>query len=368
MSLLLWYEERVGALPRRETMALSIATTILEAQLILHKDLNVVTVALSDNGQCMGLLTREQILSFSTQQRTDVLLEQLIPECSSAFSTDDLVLKAINEISRSKHVWFAITDQGVCVGATSSNDILKWLAEKQLSASKRSTDDVSSLALEFVSHVAHDIRNPLSVISTSCTLLARSDATAQDEQRYKDLIRRATNQVMKISDGLIEMQRYGFQESPVFKVIDLKTFMEDFAVENCDFLLGRGQVLTVDLYETRRINTDSHLLKRTILNMIERASKHSKNKGGIYLSVDFRSQHRHECVEFTVSDVPRDAQSMRSPMIRSETPVVLSSDRLAITHGLSLMIASRFARLLNGTLCIVEQKATQNYVLSIPVT
>src|SRR5206468_8203916 len=79
-------------------------------------------------------------------------------------------------------------------------------AQAELDVQKRAAEDRALFAEQMVGIVSHDLRNPLSVIQLSATLLLRADLTEQQAGRVEAILR-ATGRSTRLIGDLLDFTR-----------------------------------------------------------------------------------------------------------------------------------------------------------------
>lgn len=367
MSRSFWHEQRIGDVLLSESVCLPIATTLADAKFKIDQLPGLIGIGLSDErDQCIGVVQATLVLMAHDHLGSAALLSEIKIENDAVLCEEELIPNAVMRFSSRMPAIFAVTKDGVFRGLLASSDLLAYVVQHHVRMTKDSSYEVSALSNQFVSHVAHDIRNPLSIISAACGLLEHSASKPDQFQRYIDLIRRASKQALQVSDGLINMERYAYEEKISPASVSLQQFMEDVCAENCELVQYRGQTLVIESCDAGIVKLDPYLIKRALLNLIDNACKHSKQKGNVRLSAKVSGNKSEKLIDFTVRDDgpgigKNDSDQVFKPFLQLDT------DKQALGYGLGLTIAKRFSQFHRGSIRAQNiQPKGMAFILSIP--
>ena len=361
-----WYEQRIGELPLTEGICLPFTTTLEEAKRYLANSTQHCAIAVAnDHNECIGTLSTLAIWQGLEQHGAAAPLSELDVTPSTILCADELILTAIAKFEPEIPALFAVTDNGQFLGFMSCSKLLKHIVENHLKVPCKLSQEVSNLSREFVSQVAHDIRNPLSIISAVSGLLEQGSDDPNHLIHYTKLIQRASQQTLQISDGLIQMDRYTCKGNISAVAVDLADFLKEIEEENAELVRYRGQSLVVTPCAPKTAVFDTYLIRRALLNLIDNACKFSKAKARVYVTAECRRIDDTEIVEFAVKDegigIKEHDRHIFEPFQQ------LATDKDAIGYGLGLTIAKRFVQFHNGTIKM-QRIATGGtaFVLAIP--
>lgn len=362
-----WYEQNIGELPLIQGLCLPSTSSLKDAkQQIATKTPTGVFAVSNDRDECLGTLTALAVWQGAEQLGADACLSDL--ECSrnTILQADDLIVSTVAGFTDDLPPVFAVVDHKMFRGLMSSSRLLQHIVSNHLTVPSSASQDIGALSRQFVSQVAHDIRNPLSIISAVSALIEQTPAPDAQLAHYMRLIKRASNQTLQISDGLIQMERYTCKNKLERATVNLEDFLQEITEENAGLVAYRGQELVVKGCPTKMVMFDTYLLKRALLNLIDNACKFSKARGRIYLTAECRNVDGVEMVDFVVKDegigiTEAQGQTIFEPFQK------LKTDKDALGYGLGLTIAKRFAQFHNGT---IEMRRIPSggaaFVLSIP--
>jgi two-component system, sensor histidine kinase len=142
---------------------------------------------------------------------------------------------------------------------------------------------------EFLSMLAHELRNPLAAITASLSLLDRRDPLDDVERRARDVLARQSSNLGRLIDDLLDVARVT-QGKIEFKweAVDLRQLLER-VVENTlqTKITPRGQALSVRLpSEPLYVRGDATRLEQIFTNLLDNASKYTDKDGAILLALE----------------------------------------------------------------------------------
>ncbi len=239
------------------------------------------------------------------------------------------------------------------VASALDNARLYDVSQQQLAELQGLYQQVSSLEqlkTQVIRVAAHDLRNPLGVISGYIQLLEiELDEKLDSRQKdYIGIIRQATDRIDKITRDILTMERMGAAQELPMEHLDLRTIV--LAV--CDSLRpqARDKALDLRLHVTDapvNIQGNRTLLHETADNLINNAIKYTPNGG----TIDVILRMEDKLVIFEVKDsgygIPDDQQDkLFQPFFRAQS----KETRAIKGTGLGLHIVKSIIERHQGTL------------------
>ena len=169
-----------------------------------------------------------------------------------------------------------------------------WLAvEKlQLDRALRESDaalrDADRRKDEFLATLAHELRNPLSLMRNIVTLQKTPGAPESEPQWGRDIIDRQVNYLTRLIDDLFDVSRITREKLELQKErVDLSEIIRA-AVESCRPLIGQRQhELTVSMAQDEiYLDADRVRLTQVFMNLLNNAAKYTPDPGHIWLNVE----------------------------------------------------------------------------------
>lgn len=153
---------------------------------------------------------------------------------------------------------------------------------------------------DLISELVHELRTPLSSLSTAAHLLLRPEVS--EEQRVK-MVQIIHSETMRLSEmtttfldlARLESGRARFQT----ELFPIKEVFEDCAVIMRGRAVEKGISLNLDIQETMpKISADRNKVKQVVLNLLSNAIKYNRPEGVITLS----AQATRKEIIFSVQD------------------------------------------------------------------
>ncbi len=153
---------------------------------------------------------------------------------------------------------------------------------------------------ELSNTVAHEIKNPLTVIGGFARRLDRKIPFKSPEKRYTQPL---IQEVARIEKVLNDINHYTHEDSMVYQALDLPSIIED-SLSSVTDALGLGKIQLVREYAERvpRVMGDYRQLKQALSNLIKNASESMHQKGTLSIRIFPFSKNGVSCVRLEVKD------------------------------------------------------------------
>ncbi len=226
----------------------------------------------------------------------------------------------------------------------------------ELTAAKEKVEENDRLKTEFLAHISHEIRSPMTGIIGFSELLKTRLLSSEEQAEYIDLIHRSGQRLLHLINDLGNISciesgelRVQISETPVNELLrELNAFFKHEAKTK-----GIGIHCTVGLPDGASIiTTDSAKLIQILTNLIQNALKFTSSG-----SIDFGYSRKDLFLEFYVIDsgigIPFD---MRERIFDRFLQVQDSSVRKYEGYGLGLSISKAFVEMLGGAIRVESVK------------
>ena len=137
---------------------------------------------------------------------------------------------------------------------------------------------------EFLAMLGHELRNPLSAISTAVSVLDTNAAGADAERRSRDIVRRQLRHLTEIVNDLLDVSRLTTGKVVLNpKPLDLSTVARNVAVAFRD--TGRCNHLELETSLTPApVSGDETRLEQVVDNLLDNAAKYTPAGGSVHIS------------------------------------------------------------------------------------
>ena len=169
-----------------------------------------------------------------------------------------------------------------------------WLAVEKLRFDRilRETDvalrDADRRKDEFLATLAHELRNPLSLIR-NVTALQNTPASPQDDPRWgQDIIERQVNYLTRLTDDLFDVSRITREKLELEKErLNLIEVIQSAVEATRPLIEQRHHELTVALSQhCIYVEADRVRLTQVFTNLLNNAAKYTPNDGHVWLNVE----------------------------------------------------------------------------------
>jgi len=138
---------------------------------------------------------------------------------------------------------------------------------------------------EFVAMLAHELRNPLSAMAASVSLLESPRATAQTDLQARQVLKRQVNQATMLVDDLLDTARINTGQIALrLGEVDLAQVAATAAHGFVEACAERNQELSLDL-QRAFVHGDAARLEQVVANLLHNAVKFTSPGGRIRLQV-----------------------------------------------------------------------------------
>jgi|GEM_PF-3547048 len=205
---------------------------------------------------------------------------------------------------------------------------------------------------EFLSHISHDLRTPMTVIRTSTHLLGRYTDEEKRQEKIETIQRQLTFLDNYIQE-LLDLTRLDHLREFKFQQIVMNDLLQDVSKSLSDVAGEKNIVLKLGLPEQHiTINADTYELERAIRNLIENAIHYTPEGGCV--TITSNSDDTSTTLEIADTGIgisDQDQKTIFERFYRSEKARHLRPDGT----GLGLAIVKRIIEGHNGTIAVESQ-------------
>ncbi|MGF1495621.1 MAG: ATP-binding protein [Elainellaceae cyanobacterium] len=241
------------------------------------------------------------------------------------------------------------------------------LAELAVQVALEKEKELSELKSRFWSMVAHEFRNPMSVILSYAQILETHghELPESQKQEYLRTIQRDIRAMDRLLTDVLAISRVeGDHLSFNPEVIDLTQFCQDL-VQEMEFSWGRGhQIIFTAQNECARSCFDANLIWHILSNLLSNAIKYSPDESTIYFNLTYHDRVAIIQVKDSGIGIPLETQeTMFEPFHRADNVGDIAGT------GLGLTMVKKCLDLHGGTISVSSQPgAGTTFTVSIPAS
>lgn len=200
---------------------------------------------------------------------------------------------------------------------------------------------------EFLSMLAHELRNPLAPIRNAIQLLRLDRSATVNAQAVHDMIDRQVHQLVRLVDDLLDLSRITRGKIHLkIETVDVANVIARAVETSRPLLDARKHELTVDLpFEPLRLRGDPVRLGQVVSNLLNNSAKYTEEGGRIRLGVE----RENETIRVRVRDngvgIPED---MLLSIFELFTQVDRSLDRSQGGLGIGLTLVHKLVEMHGG--------------------
>jgi signal transduction histidine kinase/DNA-binding response OmpR family regulator len=206
---------------------------------------------------------------------------------------------------------------------------------------------------EFLSMLAHELRNPLAPIRTGVDVLRLRGDNQPEVIWARDMIERQTTQLVRLVDDLLDVSRItGGKIRLEMESVDVAAIVATAIETSRPLIDDAGHQLHVSLPdETLCVNCDRLRLAQVLSNLLNNAAKYTRAGGSIRLSVDREGSEGVFRVRDNGIGIPPE---MLSKIFELFTQVERSLDRSRGGLGVGLTLARRLIEMHGGRIDVAS--------------
>jgi heavy metal sensor kinase len=196
----------------------------------------------------------------------------------------------------------------------------------------------------FMADASHELRNPLSVMSTAAGVTLKKEHRAEEEYREAlQMIAEQTRRLSRIVNDMFMLARADAGQYPLRKrTLYLNNLLEEVARAGAVLASDRRASVQLTNLPEAVFHGDEDLLRQMLLNLVDNAVKFTPADGGVRLSLERRDNDYLVSVADTGPGIPAEArQHVFERFYRADRTRTRADDGGA---GLGLAIARWIAR------------------------
>lgn len=237
-------------------------------------------------------------------------------------------------------------------------------AEQEILQSLEKEKELNELKSRFVSMASHEFRTPLTTVLSSANLITKYTDSEQQQSREKhvDRIKKSVQNLTIILNDFLSIEKL---ESGAMKVekapIELDKVLEEI-FEEMNPTLKEGQMINFEKTNLK-INTDQHLLKNIMINLVSNASKYSNPGDPIDITGFQKNSHIElQCKDHGIGIPKSEQKNMFQRFFRAGNVTNIQGT------GLGLTIVKKYMDLLGGDISFEsKQDEGSTFTLHFPL-
>ena len=221
---------------------------------------------------------------------------------------------------------------------------------------------------QFIATLGHELRNPLSVLTTASLIFKMDGATNADMKRAAEIIGRQVQHVTRLINDLLDIERIDNGKLQLdVRPVDLREIVTNTLESRRADADRRKQSLTMQLTpEPVVVDADAVRLVQVLSNLVDNAVKYTPDEGHIHVAVTADGREAVIVVQDDGAGIPAErVDSIFEPFVQ------LSESRRGARGGmgLGLPLVRRLAELHGGTVDVVSggQGGGSRFAVHLPL-
>lgn len=198
---------------------------------------------------------------------------------------------------------------------------------------------------ELITNVSHDLKTPLTAITTYIELLKKEDITEEERRSYIDTLERKSLRLKVLIEDLFEVSKANSNNIVLNKMeLDVVNLIKQVSIEHVDKMKERGLELKWNVPEEKvLLMLDNQKTYRIFENLFVNVVKYAMPNSRVYLEV----RKKASLVEIILKNMSADEIHISGDEI-TERFVRGDSSRNTEGSGLGLAIAKSFTEAQGG--------------------
>lgn len=235
-------------------------------------------------------------------------------------------------------------------------------AEQEILKSLEKEKELGELKSRFVSMASHEFRTPLTTVLSSANLIAKYTESDQQESREKHInrIKKSVQNLTNILNDFLSLEKLESGAQKVnFTKVDLNVLLKEVVEEMSQNTKADQQIILSG--NAPAVQTDEHILKNILFNLISNASKYSSEGDEIKVEVEQGKDLKINIVDHGIGIPEAEQQKMFERFFRAANATNIQGT------GLGLNIVKKYADLLNGEISFTSTEGKgSTFTLTLP--
>lgn len=206
---------------------------------------------------------------------------------------------------------------------------------------------------DLITNVSHDLKTPLTAITTYVELLKKEDITEEERRSYIETLDKKSQRLKILIEDLFEVSKATSNNIVLHPMeVDVVNLLKQVAVEHTERFAAMGLTLRWDVPEEKVIVVlDNQKTFRIFENLFVNIQKYAMPQSRVYVQVHTSGEAPEEFVEITIKNMSAtelnfDPEEITERFVRGDT------SRGTEGSGLGLAIARSFTEAQGGKLSI----------------
>ena len=225
--------------------------------------------------------------------------------------------------------------------------------EKMIEKHQMRMEQLNVMA-QMASGLAHEIRNPLSIIVTSVETLLKDEIPEEDKKKMLEFILEETNRINVMLNKILSLN---FEIKPDIRSIDIQEIFKKLKAFLQYKLKDRKIEYEIENGQPLRINTDENMLFQILLNLSLNSIEAMEEGGKI--SIDYAKKGNVVCIYFCDSG-PGIPPELREKIFEPFFTTKSSGS------GLGLTVTKKLVEKLQGNLEFLDYTGGCTFLIEIP--
>ena len=242
-------------------------------------------------------------------------------------------------------------------------------ANTALTISEQKLKELNATKDVFFSIIAHDLKNPLTIIMGFSDLLVNTWDKINEEDRRAQInkISEATNSLYKLLNNLLDWAR--LQTGSIrfkLKEHNIKTMVDETLALLEHGAQAKSISLRTELKEDMIIPIDQEMIRTVIRNLISNAVKFTSQGGTITISVSKGTEH----IELVIADTGKGMSGEElTKLFKLDAHFTTKGTANEKGTGLGLILCKEFIDKHNGKIRVESEKGIgSRFIISLPVS
>ena len=215
---------------------------------------------------------------------------------------------------------------------------------------------------QFVSDASHELKTPLTVITTNAEMLQQNEISNEDRQKYSNNIVTVSHQMKNLVEDLLNLARIEKGEEAGFEKINLSQIYSESILQFEPVMFELGLSLKEDISENVFVNGSAQRLSQLLVILLDNAGKYSK-PGEVKVSLSAQGKN-------AVLEVSNPSDLMSSDQLKNIFKRFYRADEshnAKGSFGLGLSIAESIANAHKGKIKAEYLNGNISFIVNIPL-